>query len=192
MKKIGILSVLMIALVLGGCTQEQPAAPTLSPSPAASPSPAVTQTPQRPERKIEKNQADDIPAGWTTLGETEYDVTSDGDPDQITLKTSAAREDGELYLDDSQEWALTVETDQGVYPLYREHTHGTPYLEVSEFYIGEETVPVIALYIFSGAGTELRQYRWRDGAFYETVAYTTNDEADGGINRIYSSIPDYI
>lgn len=190
MKKISVLAAVGLMLVLAGCggNQEQPSP---APSVSASPAPAMTEAPQKTEKKIETEAKDGVPETWTTIGELEHDVISDGNADIIALRTSAGREDGELLLDDSQEWALTVQCTDGVYTLYREHTHGTPYMDVSELYIGEKTVPVITLYIFAGAGTEIRQYRFRDGAFYESTVYTTRDEADGGMNRIYSTIPKY-
>ena len=189
MKKISMLVVLAVALAMAGCTNGNQTQTAPSASPAASP--VVTQAQEKPEKKIEKISGDTIPAEWTTLGVAEHDVISDGNTDIISLRTSAQREDGELLLDDSQEWALTVQTLDGIYPLYREHTHGTLYMDVSEFYMGIEAVPVITLYILTGAGTEIRQYRYRDGEFYETTVYSTQNEADGGINRIYTSIPAY-
>lgn len=191
MKKNSIIAAAVLTLALAGCDGGKPAEPSPPPSVSPSQTPAVTQAPKKQEKKIEKTDKDTVPSAWTTLGEQEYDVISDGNADIISLRTSAVREDGELLLDDSQEWALTVKTEDGIYPLYRERTHGTPYMDISELYIGEETVPVITLYVFASAGTEIRQYRYRDGAFYESTIYSTQEEADGGINRIYSNIPKY-
>lgn len=185
MKTIKILAAVLLLTCLAGCNGKE--VPTNTPTAAPAP-PVVTQT---PETRIETEKINAVPAGWTVIGEMEYAITAEDAVDTITLSTSAIREEGELMLDDSQEWLLSVDTANGIYPLYRGHTHGTPYMEFSEFYVGDEAIPVITLYVFSSAGTQVQQYHWRDGAFYETTIYTSDDEADGGINRIYSTIPAY-
>lgn len=185
MKKYSIILAFVLILMLAGCDGNEPVVPTLSPSPIA------TEPAKPKETKIEIGEPDPAVADWTILGEAEHDVSGDGNPDMITLRTSAIREEGELLLDDKQEWILSVETADGAYHLYRGNPHGTPYMEVSEFYVGDETIPVITLYLLTSADTQIRQYTWRAGAFYETVAYSAGEVADGGISRIYSSIPAY-
>lgn len=195
MKKNLILIATAAALLLTGCDgggAQPSASPSPSPSAVQTAAPSPSPTPAaREEEKIELTQEDPFADGWTVVGETEYDVISDGNADIISLVTSAQQEDGVWLFDDSQEWGLVVRTEGGNYVLYDDHAHGMLYMDVSEFYEGDETVPVISLYIFSGAGTEIRQFRYRDGAFYQSTAYTTTAEADGGINRIYSTVPVY-
>ena len=68
-------------------------------------------------------------------------------------------------------------------------------MNVADYYnLGEEE-KVISLIISSNASHEVREYRYDDSldgaCFTETIAFTTNDTADEGINNLYSSIPSY-
>ena len=126
------------------------------------------------------------------MGKYEGGITKNENDDLITLYTSATRgDDGQMQWDDSQEWILQVETDDGVYELYNERIQGNVYMSVSDYFSDKGDKSVITLFIVTNTSNEVREYSYSDKSFEERITYTTNDFANEGINPLYSSIPQY-
>ena len=110
----------------------------------------------------------------------------------ISLYTSAMRDKkGELMWDDTQEWVLRAETAFGHYVLYDERIHGRAYMNVYNEYNDNSEQTVISLNVFGNAFNEIREYRFSEDGFVETVSYSTDETAKQGISELYSSIPQY-
>ncbi len=175
-----IILALGLVLALAGCKGAN--APT-STTPTTEPSPTVSATaePTPAAKKIEISENKGQYKKMNKAAECSYDIThSGGAEENILLLTDAAYENGEFLWDDSQNWALVVQNDEGVYPLFENHMHGKAELSVSEVYnTDSDTVPVIRLTVSSSASYEIREYRYENGAFYEQIPYSA-----GGINEI--------
>ena len=92
--------------------------------------------------------------------------------------------------DDAQYWTIAVLNEDGAYNLFSQHMSGQVYLEISEAYINGLATPVITAYIFSGTDREVRNYMFADGVFEETVVYSTKEFSTGGVNCLYSTLPE--
>ena len=180
MKKFLILLIALLAL--SGCkdAKETATEPTQTPevietlSPEKSAEPQITKTIEMEEKtgQFEHMQK---------FEECHYDITNSGGAEEYIYLLTDAQKDasGEFLWDDSHNWALVVENEQGVYPLFREYRRGNPELNVSEVYEGEEIIPVIRLTLSSSASYEIREYRFENGKFYESIPYSA-----GAINEI--------
>lgn len=106
-----------------------------------------------------------------------YDFDTDGVEEAVTLYTSAEKdENGEFMWDDSQDWLLTVEGNNGNYILCDSHTHGKLDLFVSENYGSNgEITPSIRLVVSAGSGFEIKEYTYSDGNFFEQTVYNAGD-----------------
>ena len=67
---------------------------------------------------------------------------------------------------------------------------GQVYIEVGEAFINGFSTPVITAYIFSGTDREIRNYVFIDDYFEETIVYTTKGFSTGGVNCMYSTLPE--
>ena len=67
---------------------------------------------------------------------------------------------------------------------------GQVYVEVSEAFINGFATPIVTAYIFSGTDREIRNYVFVDDVFEETIQYTTKEFSTGGVNCLYSSLPE--
>ena len=180
MKKRILASICLVGIMLCGCK------PTV-----------VEQTPNQEEldpktKVISISTTPKDVTKWEPLGKFLTDVDGDDEDDKIVLYTSAKRDkNGDLMWDDTHEWILCVETKNGVYELYDERIHGNAYMSVSDHYNDNNEEKVISLYVSANAVNEIREYRFLENTFSETIAYTTDDTASGGINTFYSSVPSY-
>ena len=194
-KRLFILTLILSLFLVNGCSFFEQEEPNVENEPQSS-MPADTQVTEEPED--ERKTEIDITSspvnveGYEALSKCMYDVINNGNEDTITLYTSAQRDmTGEMLWDDTQEWVLQVETDNGVYDLYDERIHGRAYLNVSDYYNDATEQKVISLYIAGKSFNEIREYYFEEGKFIEEIAYTTDDNAKEGIGTLYSSIPDY-
>ncbi len=132
-------------------------------------------------------------SGWEPMGKYECDVLNNSKQQTITLYTSAQRDKkGDMMWDDTQEWLLKVETEDGEYDLYSERIHGSAYMGVYDYYGDEDEEKVITLYIETNSGNRITNYVFNDeGNFEESVVYSDNDYATHGTSMLYTSIPEY-
>ena len=93
--------------------------------------------------------------------------------------------------DDTQEWIVQVETDDGVYELYKSKVHGNVYMNVSDFYTDNGDKKVVTVFVTTNASNEVREYIYEDNSFVEHFVYTTDTLANQGINPMYTTIPQY-
>lgn len=176
-----ILAAVIGCVMLCGCV---PNGQTSEQSESPKPTEAV--------KKINTTASPKDTSDFEPMGRYETDITGDGSEDLITLYTSAERsENGEMLWDDTQEWLLSAETENGVYELYSERIHGFAYMNVADFYKETGDEKVVSVYIAGNAVNELREYSFSDNAFNENIAYSTDKTAKEGINSLYSSIPEY-
>ncbi len=194
-RKLLILTVLSSMLLVSGCSFFE----QIKNEPESSPQNSL-QTETETASQTEENEKTEIDItsspvnveGYEAMSKCMYDVTNDGNEDTITLYTSAQRDmTGEMMWDDTQEWVLQVETDNGVYDLFNERIHGRAYFDVSDYYNEGTGQKVISLYIAGRTFNEIREYFFDDGKFIEETVYTTDEKAKEGIGTLYSSIPDY-
>lgn len=156
------------------------------------PTPGIENREVKYTRLIEKSNNPVKVDNYEPMGRFLTNVINDEKEDKITLYTSAMRDKrGNMMWDDTQNWVLQVETEDGVYDLYDERIHGFCYVNVSDYYHDQTSEIVISLYIESNAFNEVRVYRVAKGEFIETIEYSTNEIASEGISKLYSSVPDY-
>ncbi|MBO5059990.1 MAG: hypothetical protein J6C82_03660 [Clostridia bacterium] len=193
MKKIMTLAAILALMLMAGChtasdliePSEETAAPQISTQPTEEPEELDVKT------TIPLTQTLKMTNEWTILGDFSTSITKKGVKDRIVLGTSAQSKNGEMMWDDSQYWTLAVITEHGAYNLFSERMQGYVYTEVSEAFIQGVATPVITAYIFSGTDRDIRNYIFEDGVFVEYQEYTTKQFSTGGINNLYSSIPEY-
>ncbi len=127
------------------------------------------------------------------LGEYEAFITSDKTADTVTLYTSAqeAPDASGIMWDDSQMWYLVVTTKENQFVLYEQRLYGNAYFQIADFYNDDIPEKVISLFVIGNAYNEVREYRWREDCFVETIEYSTSDRASGAINPFYSTVPYY-
>lgn len=141
---------------------------------------------EEPEKiKHEITEATDA-SGMTLFCETEFDFDSDGEDDKLRLFCSAEDGEDEDLLDDGASWLLTVTTNEGTYELFNGYIQlGKPEIEIGEFY-NEEPEKAIILTQNTTAGKSITHYVFSNGAFYEELAYATDNFTTGGASIIES------
>lgn len=132
-------------------------------------------------------------SGWEPMGKYECDVLNNSKQQTITLYTSAQRDKkGDMMWDDTQQWVLKVETEDGEYDLYSERIHGYAYMGVYDYYGDEDEDKVITLYAETNSGNRIINYVFNEeGQFEERLVYSDNDYATSGTSMLYTSIPEY-
>lgn len=134
-----------------------------------------------------------IKSGWTIVGDYETSITkhsAEDAEDRVLLATSASEEDGEIQWDDSQEWGLSVLTNDGAYNLFHERIQfGSAYFEVNETYSKGVPTEIITLYVFSDGGCHIYNYTYDEAedAFVGEEAFATGKE--GNMSKKHSTIP---
>ena len=190
MKKTVILFSILSLLVLGGC-QSRYMEPDRSPDPNVQISPIPTDEPvEEPKNTIALTQTLKMTNDWTIVGDCNFAITQKDKKDRVVLATSAGVRGEGIMWDDSQYWTLAVITGDGAYNLFSQRMQGYVYFEASETYLSGKATPVITAYIFSGTDREIRNYFFEDGVFVEHQEYSTKQFSTGGINNIYSSLPE--
>lgn len=195
MKK--LLSAVMILSILltTGCQKASELLSSPSPSPApitptVSYAPSGTNEPDEIKTQIPISQTLKMTNEWTIMGDFDVSLTGRGTKDRVVLGTSAKMKNGEMMWDDSQYWTIAVLNEDGAYNLFSQRMSGQVYVEVSEAFINGFATPIITAYIFSGTEREIRNYVFADGVFEETIMYATKDFSTGGVNCLYSTIPE--
>lgn len=198
MKKLLILAALMGIMMTTGC---QTASELIKPEPTPTPDATEIQTPVYMQNNEEVEPMKTIPCtkilqmtnDWTIMGDFKYRITSKDKEDRIVLGTSAKHQGAEMMWDDSQYWTLAVIAEDGAYNLFAERMSGFVYAEVNEAFINGITTTVITAYVFSSTDREIRNYVYdvEKDVFIEYQEYTTKNFSTGGINGLFTSIPDY-
>ena len=103
----------------------------------------------------------------------------------LTLYTSAQKDGDEFIWDDSQKWVLEVsDGNGGYYTLFDQNvSNGSVYYDVAETDNGTKNINV---YVFTGAGTTIKQYTHTETGFSEKSVYES-----GVVNRVFTTIPSY-
>lgn len=167
MKKICVL--LAVMMMLSGCSGKNDPSPSSSPTSSA----AVTEAPKSDAEVIKLQENKDEYDSMNKYSGCVYDINGDGAEEEILLLTSAKKDsDGEYIWDDSQNWALIVKTDDGIYPLYENHAHGKLKLYVSELYDNNGDIrPVIRLETSSSSEFSIKEFTYNGEGFEEKTAY---------------------
>lgn len=195
MKKTIIAMTLMVLVLVSGC---QKASDLISPpSPEPTPyTPVSTNVPMMPgeseelKNKIVISQNLKMTNEWTILGDYDVRLTGRNTKDRVVLGTSAKESNGEVMWDDSQYWTVAVLNEDGAYNLFSQRMSGQVYMEVSEAFVNGFATPIITVYVFSGADREIRNYSFVDDCFEETIVYSTKQFSTGGVNNLYSTLPE--
>lgn len=174
MKKI-LLTAFAIMLLCGCSTDDLP---KNSATPVTSPSI------DEQYKKIEKTNNTNYEA-LNKYRDCYYDFDHDDVEEAVTLYTSAQKaSDGEFMWDDSQNWVLTVEGNNGSYVLSNEHIHGKQELFVGEKYEKDGNVSAsIRLVISASSGFEIKEYTYKDGNFYENTVYDAGALNELSVNQ---------
>ena len=96
------------------------------------------------------------------------------------------KKDGDEFIwDDSQKWVLEVsDGNGGYYTLFDQNvSNGSVYYDVAENDNGTKNINV---YVFTGAGTTIKQYTHTETGFSEKSVYES-----GAVNRVFTTIPSY-
>ncbi|MBQ3038050.1 MAG: hypothetical protein IJD30_02610 [Clostridia bacterium] len=182
MKKIFVIGSVVFALLLCACKQTENYENELH-----------TQKPEITEKVIAGNPPHDVEKYlYEPVARYTTNIISDENEDIITLYTSAQRDmRGDMMWDDTQDWVLQVKTGNEIRELYKQRLHGSVYFNVSDYYNDGADEKVITLFITTNASNEIREYRYNGENFVEKVVYTSDEAANEGIGRHYTSIPMY-
>lgn len=123
----------------------------------------------------------------TKLNEYSLDFDGDGALEKIELHTAAGRaEDGNMLWDDGQNWLLLVEDGKEYYPLLHQYVQlGVVYFTI---WYDDKGTPKITVILETGANLSFFNYYYDR----EQQGYKVENIYDsGGINYIFSSIPNY-
>ena len=196
MKKIILLAVLMMMVLASGC---QKASDLISPTPtpAVTPDapvetkfPTGTYSPGVEKATIHLSQTLKMTNDWTIIGDYDISLTDERTEDRVVLGTSAKEKNGQIMWDDTQYWTIAVLTEDGAYNLFSQRMSGQVYLEISEAFVYGLPTPIITAYIFSGTDREIRNYMLVEDYFEETLVYSTKEFSTGGVNCLYTTLPE--
>ena len=176
MKK--ILLIIAVAAALSSCAADKN--PPATATPVVSPN-ATEEAEYKTIEKTDNNSYKDM----NKYQDCFYDFDHDDVEESVTLYTSAQKDsDGEFMWDDSQNWILAVEGNNGNYILYDEHAHGKFEMFVSENYKKDgSTYPSVRLMISTSAGFEIKEYTYSDGSFKEQTVYNAGDLNELSVNQ---------
>lgn len=193
MKKLIVPLILAAVLMMSACSGDNDPSATLASNGTQS-----IQSTQKPSEKplsdqeekaelIKKSDKSVIEDSWSVL--SEYDFELDGKEAKVTLASEAQRDsDGIIMWDDSQRWVLEVLTGEDIYTLFDGRVSlGNVYFDVIERYSDSgDALPAVIMYSISGANTEISEFTYGEKGFVKKGVYEEN-----GINRMYSSMPEY-
>ncbi len=155
-------------------------------------SPNVTSEPEPSTAKPEIITAsDDSFDDLYAVGEYEYDLNGDGEDDSVYLRADVGVDkNGEILLNDGQNWVLYAEVSGETYVLFKQYiNNGGAYFEVADYYESDGTaVPNINLMVSTGAGFKMLGFSFleEENGFAKNVLYNSDDYSDGGTNRVYT------
>ena len=154
--------------------------PSESAEPESKPSEDVPE-PKEDVRIINKSNESAVDSTWSTV-KSSSNTTDNG---ALTLYTSAQKDGDEFIWDDSQKWVLEVsDGNGGYYTLFDQNvSNGSVYYDVAENDNGTKNINV---YVFTGAGTTIKQYTHTETGFSEKSVYES-----GAVNRVFTTIPSY-
>ena len=132
--------------------------PSESAEPESKPSEDVPE-PKEDVRIINKSNESAVDSTWSTV-ETSSNTTDNG---ALTLYTSAQK-DGDEFI-------------------WENVSNGSVYYDVAETDNGTKNINV---YVFTGAGTTIKQYTHTETGFSEKSVYES-----GVVNRVFTTIPSY-
>lgn len=137
--------------------------------------------PKEDVRIINKSNESAVDSTWSTV-KSSSNTTDNG---ALTLYTSAQKDGDEFIWDDSQKWVLEVsDGNGGYYTLFDQNvSNGSVYYDVAETDNGTKNINV---YVFTGAGTTIKQYTHTETGFSEKSVYES-----GAVNRVFTTIPSY-
>lgn len=184
MKKMFVISTMAFMLFISACTPVQN---------ETNENILHTDEPQIEEKIVGNNPPHDVDKYmYEPVARYTTNIISEENEDIITLYTSAQRDmRGDMMWDDTQDWVLQVKTGNEVRELYKQRLHGSVYFNVSDYYNDGIDEKVITLFITTNASNEIREYRYNGENYIETVVYTSDEAANEGIGRHYTSIPMY-
>ncbi len=136
-------------------------------------------------------------AGFTEVVSYVGDCDGDGSDETVILSTAAERDsNGEFLWNDGQNWALYVKDNaEDTYILYDGYVQaGNVYFDVSDYYMSDGAKPIITVTVSTGAGMTIKNYSYskEDNGYIESSVYDTQEIAEGGINRRFTSIPEIL
>lgn len=144
---------------------------------------------------IKPSEIPDEVYSWNKVSEYVGDINGDGEEEKVVLATSAEyNKDGEFLWNDGQNWALYVNANDSDYLFLKEYLNtGSVYFEVSDYYMKNGAEPKINVIVSTGAGFSMKSYGFSaaEGGFVEEEVYSTKAVTEGGINRRFSSFPEY-
>ena len=183
-------------LPVGGKQQQEAVTPTIPPR---TEEPGEPGEEVEPKTKIAISQELKMTNDWTILGDYDFEIIQKGREDRIVLATSAKAQGGEMMWDDTQYWSVAVLLDDndgdgkkdGAYNLFFARIQGQVYMEVNEAFINGLVTPMVTVYVFSGTDRQVINYIYDGEFFVENIEFTTKDFSTGGINKIYSTLPEY-
>ncbi len=186
MKKIKLLFVfILIVLAFSGCNKNTDVSENHITEPSV-------------ESKTEVIKSEEVSADildWNEVSKFTGDLDGDGADENIMLVTSAERDkDGKFLWNDGQNWALYIDDREEDFLLFNQYlSAGYPYFEVSDYYTKNGAEPKIKLIISTGASFSVANYEFSktDNGYKKNIIYDTAEITDGGINRRYSSFPEY-
>jgi len=195
MKKIIFVIAVLAMTLLSGC---QKASDLLSQPTQTPVAPVTTFTPVQPNEPgglkthIPISRTLKMTNEWTIVGDYDVSLTGREEKDRVVLGTSAVEKNGEIMWDDSQYWTVAVLNEDGAYNLFSQRMSGQVYMEVGEAFINGFATPIVTIYIFSGTDREIRNYTYVDDYFEETIIYSTKEFSTGGVNCLYSTLPENV
>lgn len=189
MKKIFILTAAV--LMITSCTSQMPERAQVTQPPVSAGTAAPVQT-----EISEKTSFTPVPSGpeskaeaLTEVDSVDTELLSEDDLDEITLYTSAKKENGKFVWDDSQEWMLEIKgTDGKYYTLFDERVStGNIYFDVAEV----DGKKYILLHNVSTAADYIKVFCVNDNDVCATNELDLNSMQTEAVNLIYTSIPFY-
>lgn len=177
MKK-SIISTVLFLTLFCGCTAQK------NPQPVTAPV-SSQETMQAEYKTIEKTDNKSRIENLSKFQDCSYDFDRDDVEETITLYTSAKKDSsGEFMWDDSQDWVLAVEGNNGIYILSDMYMHGKNEIFLSENYNEDGSdYPSVRLMISSGSGFEIREYTFENNVFKEKTVYNAGELNELSVNQ---------
>lgn len=186
MKKFKLLFVLaLVVLAVSGCNKNT----------GVTENPVTEPGSEADIRVIRATEISSDVLEWNEAASFTGDLDGDGADEKVVLVTSAdCDKDGEFLWNDGQNWALYVDDREEDYLLFNQYlSAGYPYFEVSDYYMKDGAEPKIKVIVSTGSGFSVTSYSFSktDDGYLKNVIYDTAEITEGGINRRYSSFPEY-